>query len=1091
VFLALLLVQGFGQVSNEIVTENAKPGADKTEWDVSEIFYDAQGHMNDKYNRSTDAICGFATDISVNRGSRIGFKVRSPYSYTFRLYRLGWYGGKGARLIQDFQGFGPSTQPSVTTDQVTGRVSCSNWTETQHWDVPADAVPGIYVVKIFLTNDVYYANHIAFVVRNDASTASVLFKTSDATWQAYNFFGDMSAYKGFSPGTPNMIAHKSSYDRPFDTRDGRAVSPWGDWLFNAEYPMIRFMERNGYDMTYTTDVDMDRAATSPINANTKVFLSVGHDEYWSLNLRNRVEAARASGVHLAFLSGNEAYWKIRWEDNHRTMVCYKEGSPINGIGENMCYSNCDPQTPWTGLWRAGGTGSDANQPENALTGQIGWENSISDIAVPSLYAPLRLWRNSPVAALSAGNYTLSMASLGYEWDSDRDDFLSYYPKGRVQLSTTMFNGRTHHLSLYRDKTSHALVFGAGSIQFTWGLDATHDYTDGYDESVANPATQQFVVNLLAEMGVSANTLMPGLTAVTAFGDQTAPTTTITQPANNADFQPNQQVVFSGTSTDAGNGAMMGGMEISIDNGQTWTRLPDQQFAGTINWSYSFVPPSNGTYTLKVRGFDDLGNLENIDGSSVALTRTITVSNPAGCDPISPQLVASSLTLCPSRTVDFSITNVSAADAPYTVVVNGQTFTNVTPNTTFFTLDQNSIFEQHVFNESTQSESIQTLTNNPSVGVDVGMLFRTGYDGYITGVRYYHTGPAMTTADKAHIGKLYTASGAQLALVYFPEPSGTGWQSAYFSNPVEISANTDYVVSVLHQNGYYASTPNFFSENKYSASQDLWALKNAESVINGRIRYGDNNSHEMPVNSTNSTNYWVDVIYHRKANVGATDYNLTSITSAANCRTESVSPPLSSVTINSGTTCEALPVRFLSFTGRLQNSDVVLDWSTAMESINDKFVVERSKDGNSFTAVGEVKGHYNSTVVQYYSFTDPKITPGTYQYRLKQVDVNGNFSYSNTISITLAGGDNFALEQNSPNPLSTTTVIEYYVPHTSHITIMLMDINGKPIRQLVSGQQVKGKYNFSLSKGNLAAGVYLYRLTADDMKVSITQKMVVQ
>src|SRR5690606_33128382 len=100
----------------------------------------------------------------------------------------------------------------------------------------------------------------------------------------------------------NGRAYRLSYNRPFSTRSGTTAR---DFLFSTEYPMIRFLERNGYDVTYTTDVDADRRGH--LIRNHKVFLSVGHDEYWSGRQRANVEAARDAGVHLAFFSGNEIY----------------------------------------------------------------------------------------------------------------------------------------------------------------------------------------------------------------------------------------------------------------------------------------------------------------------------------------------------------------------------------------------------------------------------------------------------------------------------------------------------------------------------------------------------------------------------------------------------------------------------------------------------------------------------------------------------------------------------------------------------------------------------------------------------------------
>ena len=172
--------------------------------------------------------------------------------------------------------------------------------------------------------------------------SDLLFQTSDTTWQAYNQYGGYSLYGG-----PSGHARKVSYNRPFNTRTVEDE----DWLFNAEFPMLRWLERNGYDVSYFTDVDSDRIGSEILEH--EVFMSVGHDEYWSAGQRDNVEAARDAGVDLAFFSGNEVYWKTRWEDSadgtdtpYRTLVAYKEGdSAPSGSGEHWdCFNNfaCDP-----------------------------------------------------------------------------------------------------------------------------------------------------------------------------------------------------------------------------------------------------------------------------------------------------------------------------------------------------------------------------------------------------------------------------------------------------------------------------------------------------------------------------------------------------------------------------------------------------------------------------------------------------------------------------------------------------------------------------------------------------------------------------
>ena len=162
-----------------------------------------------------------------------------------------------------------------------------------------------------------------FVVRDDDGRSDMMFQTSDSTWQAYNLWGGENFYTG-TPSSPTQ-AKKVSYNRPF----GNATNSVNVPLMDAEYPMIRWLEANGYNMSYTTDVDTDRRGQELLEH--KAFLSVGHDEYWSDEQRANVEAARDAGVDLAFFSGNEVYWKTRWENSidgsgtpYRTLVTYKE-----------------------------------------------------------------------------------------------------------------------------------------------------------------------------------------------------------------------------------------------------------------------------------------------------------------------------------------------------------------------------------------------------------------------------------------------------------------------------------------------------------------------------------------------------------------------------------------------------------------------------------------------------------------------------------------------------------------------------------------------------------------------------------------------
>jgi N,N-dimethylformamidase beta subunit-like, C-terminal/Domain of unknown function (DUF4082)/Bacterial Ig-like domain/Bacterial Ig domain len=586
---------------NAIAAENALPGAPSSQWDVT--------------GSGSDSIQGFATEISVNCGDTVHFKVDTTAStYQIDIYRMGYYGGSGARKVATLPNVAGQSQGACDRQPSTGLVDCGNWAESASWAVPSNAVSGIYFAHLVSATG---ESHIFFVVRNDSSHSDLYYQTSDTTWQAYNQYGGNSLYTGTSNAATGR-AVKVSYNRPFTTR---SVDDGEDWVFNAEYPMVRWLERNGYDVSYSTGVDTDQRGG--LITQHKTFLSVGHDEYWSAGQRANVEAARNAGVNLAFFSGNEVFWKTRWEDGHRTLVTYKE----THAGEKI-----DPLAgTWTGTWRDPRPfNPEGAMPENALTGTLFTVNAgTAALVVPAEDGNLRLWRGTTVAGRPPGtSMTLTDGTLGYEWDEDVDDGVR--PPGLVHLSSTTVDGvqklqdygstygagtATHHLTLYRDTNGagpDALVFGAGTVQWSWGLDGNHDRGN----TVPSQAMQQATVNLMADLGAQPATRQGDLTAATASTDTVGPSTSITTPAADTRVPPGTSQI-SGTATDAG-GGRVGGVEVSVDGGSTW-----HPATGRESWRYTWAPSVSGPVTLLSRAADDSANL----GPETAVT--VSVGN-RGC-----------------------------------------------------------------------------------------------------------------------------------------------------------------------------------------------------------------------------------------------------------------------------------------------------------------------------------------------------------------------------------------------------------------------------------------------------------------------------
>ena len=166
---------------------------------------------------------GFATDISVDNGNRVDFKINTNSSnYRIEIYRLGYYGGMGARLVTTIQHTGVQNQPTPLRDATTGLVDAGNWSVSASWNVPADAVSGVYIAKLVRQDGTFGENHIPFIVRDDSSTSDIVFQTSDTTWQAYNGWGGANFYGGNGPATGQGAgrAYAVSYNRPIATRGG-------------------------------------------------------------------------------------------------------------------------------------------------------------------------------------------------------------------------------------------------------------------------------------------------------------------------------------------------------------------------------------------------------------------------------------------------------------------------------------------------------------------------------------------------------------------------------------------------------------------------------------------------------------------------------------------------------------------------------------------------------------------------------------------------------------------------------------------------------------------------------------------------------
>jgi hypothetical protein len=172
-----------------------------------------------------------------------------------------------------------------------------------------------------------------------------------------------------------------------------------------------------------------------------------------------------------------------------------------------------------------------------------------------------------------------------------------------------------------------------------------------------------------------------------------------------------------------------------------------------------------------------------------------------------------------------------------------------------------------------------------------------------------------------------------------------------------------------------------------------------------------------------------------------------------------------------------PVEFTSFTGSVDNGNILLTWSTATEENNSGFMVERSTDGISYTESGFVKGNGTTTEKQNYSFTDKPGANGIYYYRLRQQDYDGKVNYSEVITMKLDIPADFNLAQNYPNPFNPSTTISFSVPVESFVTLSVYDLMGQEIVSLVKEVRQAGNYEINFDAAGLSSGTYIYKITA--------------
>jgi N,N-dimethylformamidase beta subunit-like, C-terminal len=454
-----------GSGPNPVQSENALGGTQPSAWLQPAV--------------PPTSIEGWASEGSVLPGEQVHLHVstRDGDRYTVELYRLGWYGGPGARLVNCVASCGGDKLGQHYGVQIANGLIRADWPVTDTLTIPAAAVSGYYYALLRVTSggdDTGARGYVAFVVRDPPSRRSqILVQVPVNTWQAYNPWGGKSLYPFNS--TDMAPATRVSFDRPLAFT---AQGPF-DW----EYNMVRFLEREGYDVSYQTDVDTDARPTSLLDH--RLVIVNGHDEYWTKQLRDAFNSARNAGTNLAFLGSNAAYWQVRYEDGRRTIVGYKDAGPDpepNPTLETIRFRSLSPP-----------------RPECALMGVMflrlrEHQSGPVDYTVTNA-APSDLWFAG--TGLNPGDKVLDV--VGNEWDSLPDPPVPatcVKPQLKVLFH---FEGQPADADGVRyTATSGARVFAGGAQQLSWALD-TFNLTRFGRTLPPDSRFQQFMRNALADL----------------------------------------------------------------------------------------------------------------------------------------------------------------------------------------------------------------------------------------------------------------------------------------------------------------------------------------------------------------------------------------------------------------------------------------------------------------------------------------------------------------------------------------------------------------------------------------------------------------
>lgn len=424
----------------------------------------------------------YASATDVMPGGEIAVHVSTvPESrYRVLVYRLGWYAGVGARevaCLPNCSGSERGNAEPIPSPESSGRID-AGWPVTDSLRIGRNWISGYYLIRVLLLDGPQAGSSATtyFVVNSPRRTSTTLIQVPVLTWQAYNSWGGRSLYDfpGLGPR-----ARAVSFDRPY-AWDG----PGGQGPLAWEIEFVRFVERNGYDVTYQSDVFTHMRPKSLLDH--RLVAVAGHSEYWSKTMRDAFQAARDHGVNLAFMGANAAYWQVEVGDVGRTIVAYK--------------SMYDPN------------------PNPAL------KTAMFRELIPPRYECelIGIQHQGVTLYWQPGDYTVQPAAVDDPWLRGTGFRAGSVIRGVVSIESDTIPGNQtaasscgHRLTVFfhrelggdkdgnADTTryvapSGAIVLASGSHQFSWGLDGFAQVA-AHTPPLVDPRLQRFMRNALDAM----------------------------------------------------------------------------------------------------------------------------------------------------------------------------------------------------------------------------------------------------------------------------------------------------------------------------------------------------------------------------------------------------------------------------------------------------------------------------------------------------------------------------------------------------------------------------------------------------------------